>query len=45
LQIAQLEKDNRQLSENCKKFEFDIQLRDADFRKENEILRKNFVQA
>jgi hypothetical protein len=33
------------LSENCQKFELEIQLRDADFRKEVEILRENLAQA
>ena len=44
-QIAQKEKEIRQLSENCQKFELEIQLRDADFRKEIEILRENLGQA
>ena len=33
------------MSENCQKFELEIQLRDADFRKEVEILRENLAQA
>jgi peptidoglycan hydrolase CwlO-like protein len=44
-QISQKDKEIRQLLENCKKFEQEIQQHDADFRKENEILRENFAQA
>lgn len=44
-QIAQKEKEIRQLTENCQKLELELQLRDADFRKEIEILRENLSQA
>ncbi len=44
-QIAQKEKEIRQLTENCQKLELELQLRDADFRKEIEILRENLAQA
>jgi len=44
-QIAQKEKEIRQITENCQKLELELQLRDADFRKEIEILRENLAQA
>lgn len=33
------------MSENCQKLDLEIQLRDADFRKENEVLKENLMQA
>lgn len=45
IKIAACDKEINQLAKNCSQLELELQLRDADFRKETECLRENLRQA